>query len=115
MLRELHEVMGQDAGMTLGAMLGSLGIIAATIITVTSVVATQWRAVRQSEDVNALKQDMLDRGMPADEIATVIEASSKSMWARHVFGSHKPYGRSCNSNWASNTAAHTHEQPQTVS
>ena len=105
-MREIHEVMGNDPGLTLGAILGTLGIIAGMSIAITGIVAAQWRAVRQTEDANALKQDMLDRGMSADEIATVMEASSKSMWARHVFGGNR--SRSCGSKWHAETRDETH-------
>jgi hypothetical protein len=36
-----------------------------------------WSSVRRAEIDAALKQDMLQRGMSADEIRTVLEASSQ--------------------------------------
>lgn len=65
-----------------GIALGALGIIAGcltgVIIAATTVIAIQWRRVRQSEDVSALKQYMLERGMSAEEITAVIAAAPKS-------------------------------------
>ena len=36
--------------------------------------AGNWRKVRMSEHVNALKQSMIERGMSADEIERVLNA-----------------------------------------
>jgi hypothetical protein len=54
----------------LAAILGS-GLVAILIIAVVS-----WRKVRVAEMDAALKQQMLDRGMSADEIVRVLGASS---------------------------------------
>ena len=69
------ETLSKDPGILLGAILGSLALIAGTIISVASLIAVNWRIVRQTEDNNALKQSMLDMGMPAEEIAKVVNAS----------------------------------------
>jgi hypothetical protein len=37
-------------------------------------IAQNWRKVRISEHLNALKQTMVDRGMSADEIERVLQA-----------------------------------------
>ena len=39
--------------------------------------ANQWRKVREAEMEAALKQDMLNRGMSAQEIQMVLSASGK--------------------------------------
>ena len=40
-------------------------------------IANQWRKIRQAEMEAALKQDMLNRGMSAQEIQTVLSASAR--------------------------------------
>ena len=54
-------------GLLLGLLCGLAGIIMGC-----------WHALRQAEITAALKRDMLNRGMSADEIRTVIEAGSTS-------------------------------------
>ncbi len=43
--------------------------------TLTIFLAIQWRKIRLAEMEAVLKQDMLNRGMSADEIRTVLETS----------------------------------------
>jgi hypothetical protein len=47
-----------------------------TIISVTAILAVQWRRVRLAELEAGLKQDMLQRGLSAYEIATVIRVTA---------------------------------------
>ena len=47
-----------------------------TITTVVSSVAYYWHKVRKAELEASLKQEMIQRGMSADEIKQVIEAST---------------------------------------
>jgi len=54
--------------------IGILMIIGGTIFAVIAV--CQWRKVRVTEIEATLKQQMLDRGMSADEIAQVLSTSS---------------------------------------
>jgi hypothetical protein len=54
------------------AVLGSVG----AVISTTTVLAVQWRRVRQAELEAGLKQDMLQRGMSAYEIAAVVRATA---------------------------------------
>ena len=49
-----------------------------TITTVASSVAYYWHKVRKAELEASLKQEMIQRGMSADEIVRVIQASSRS-------------------------------------
>jgi hypothetical protein len=69
---ELIRSLSQSSGVALGAVLGSLGIIGVTLISVISVAMSEWRKVRETESVAALKQQMLDRGMTADDIVKVV-------------------------------------------
>ena len=41
---------------------------------ITAIVANHLLKIRESDNSTQLKQDMLDRGMSADEIKTVLEA-----------------------------------------
>ena len=52
------------------AIVGSLGY--ATVKTVVK----QWRATKESEHLAILKQQMLDRGMSAEDIAKVVSAGA---------------------------------------
>jgi hypothetical protein len=42
------------------------------------VVAICWYKIHKTTATNALKQDMLNRGMSAEEIKTVLDAGSRS-------------------------------------
>jgi hypothetical protein len=72
---QIIDTLSAEPGFMLGAILGTLGILAATSICITAIVSEAWRKVRQTEDNNGLKQSMLDRGMSADEIAAVVKAA----------------------------------------
>ena len=65
-----------DSEVNLFVPLGVLFIIGVTISAVFAVV--QWRKIRVAEMEATLKQQMLDRGMTADEIVRVLGASSNS-------------------------------------
>jgi cell division protein FtsL len=53
-----------------------LAILAGIIIAVTSIISTQIRRYRERQLSADLAQDMLDRGMSADEIAQVLRAAA---------------------------------------
>jgi hypothetical protein len=46
------------------------------VIAVTAIIVTNWRRVRQLDIEGSLKQDMLQRGMAAEDIERVIRATS---------------------------------------
>lgn len=52
-----------------------IGLLIMAILAISVVGIFQWRKIRQAEMENALKQQMLERGMSANEIAQVISAS----------------------------------------
>jgi hypothetical protein len=60
-----------------GQFLGLVAIAGGLLFLLVAVVADCWQKVRRAEVAAALKQDMLSRGMSAEEIRTVLEAGSK--------------------------------------
>jgi hypothetical protein len=58
-------------GCSIGLILGLVGIVSSTL-----------RSMQHHRAELALKQEMLDRGMSADEIAKVIEATASSATSR---------------------------------
>jgi hypothetical protein len=60
-----------------GELLGLVSIVGGMVFSGLVIAGTHWRAVRMAEISARLKQDMLDRGMSADEIKTVLEAGPK--------------------------------------
>jgi hypothetical protein len=67
---ELIGLIALAGGMTMGLILGIMGILLGFY--------TQRLKYRRAEILAALKQDMLNRGLPADEICMVLEAGTKS-------------------------------------
>jgi hypothetical protein len=55
---------------------GALAV--ALVCTMTLIISTHLVKIRESENSTRLKQEMLDRGMSADEIKTVLEAGTVS-------------------------------------
>jgi len=79
---ELIGLVALAGGMILVLILGILGILLGFYV--------QRQEHRRAEILASLKQDMLNRGMSADEICVVLEAGSKS--SRKSLSSH----HSCN-------------------
>lgn len=52
-----------------------IAVAGCVVIAMCGIIAHFWQRARQAEIEAALKQDMLNRGMSADEIAKVITAS----------------------------------------
>ena len=52
------------------------GLICGVLCGVPAIIMSCWAELRKVEAMAALKQDMLNRGMSADEIRTVVEAGS---------------------------------------
>jgi hypothetical protein len=51
---------------------------AIVLICIVPMISHHWYKLRRAEMDSALKQDMLQRGMSAEEIKTVLEASSRA-------------------------------------
>jgi hypothetical protein len=71
-----------------GQMIGLVAVAGGLLCGIVSIVMVFWHEIRKAEIEAALKQDMLTRGMTADEIRTVIEAgthhSRKNFRSQHV-------------------------------
>ncbi len=50
--------------------------VCATVIALGCTIAVQWRKARQAELLAALKKEMIERGMSAQEIQVVIRAGT---------------------------------------
>lgn len=59
-----------------GEIIGFAAVVGGLLVALFSVVATQWRRARVAEIEASLKQQMLDKGMSAAEIETVMRASN---------------------------------------
>lgn len=53
------------------------GVVVSLIVSVTGIITTHLLKIRESDNSTQLKQDMLDRGMSAEEIKSVLEAGMK--------------------------------------
>jgi hypothetical protein len=60
-----------------GTLIPLVAIVTGALIAITAIISGQWRRIRQAEIDAALKQEMLNRGMPAEEIERVVRASRK--------------------------------------
>jgi pentatricopeptide repeat protein len=56
------------------AVMFMIGFVAAALAGIGCTIAVQWRKARQAEVDGALKQEMVQRGMSADDIVRVIHA-----------------------------------------
>ncbi len=70
----MHELLSRfDAG----ELIGLVAVAGGLLCGITAIIAGTWQKVRRTEIVASLKQEMLNRGMSADEIRTVLEAGSR--------------------------------------
>jgi hypothetical protein len=53
-------------------------LIGTFVVIAVAVIAVQWRRVRVAEIEGALKKQMLERGMTAEDIEKVLEAKSEA-------------------------------------
>jgi hypothetical protein len=60
-----------------GEIIALVAIVGGLLVGPIIVVLNNWHEMRKTEMLNQLKQEMLDRGMSADEIRTVLEAGAK--------------------------------------
>ena len=60
-----------------GELIGVIAVVGGLLCAITAIIAGAWTKVRRTEIAAALKHDMLNRGMSADDIRTVLETGSK--------------------------------------
>jgi hypothetical protein len=60
-----------------GEIIGLVAVVGGLLCGICAIVMGCWLEIRRAELSAALKQDMLNRGMTADEIQTVMEAGIK--------------------------------------
>jgi hypothetical protein len=72
----MHEVLMSETAATALAFI--VFFICGTIIALGCTIAVQWRIARQSELSAALKKEMIERGMSAQEIQMVLGAAEAS-------------------------------------
>ena len=77
MLNELSQVLDNNAGMVLAVILSICGMATAILISVGTTLIIQWRCLRQTEDENSLKRELLHQGMSADDIEAIIVATAR--------------------------------------
>jgi hypothetical protein len=65
------------SGELVGLFIGGISIIGGLLCGIIGIIAGTWQKVRRAEIAAALKQEMLNRGMSAEDIRTVLEAGSK--------------------------------------
>ena len=60
-----------------GELIAIISVGGGILIALLSIAAGMWHKVKSEQIAADLKKDMLDRGMSADEIKTVLEAGPK--------------------------------------
>jgi hypothetical protein len=60
-----------------GELIAILSVVGGMLIALVGIAAGVWHKVKSEQIAADLKKDMLDRGMSAEEIKTVLEAGPK--------------------------------------
>jgi hypothetical protein len=61
-----------------GEVIGFVAVVGGLLCGMVAIIGHFWYELRRTEAESALKQEMLARGMSAEDIRTVLEASSAS-------------------------------------
>jgi hypothetical protein len=61
-----------------GEMIGLVAVAGGLLVGAIAIVAHYWHEIRRNEIAGALKQDMLNRGMTAEQIRMVLDAGEKA-------------------------------------
>ena len=61
-----------------GEIIGLVAVVGGLLCGIIAVISDFFYKIRKSDNVTRLKQDMLDRGMSAAEIQTIIDAGAKN-------------------------------------
>jgi hypothetical protein len=67
---------GLSGGEMIPVILSSVAIGGWMIVSIVKMMTENWRKAKESEHIAILKQQMLDRGMSAEEIAMVVNAGA---------------------------------------
>jgi hypothetical protein len=73
-MSRIIESLSTDPAILLGAILGSLAMLSVAAISIAAIVSHAWQKVRLTEDNNSIKHALLNQGMSAEDIATVVTA-----------------------------------------
>jgi hypothetical protein len=60
-----------------GELIAMVSVVGGLLVAITAILAGTWQKTRRAEIAAALKQDMLNRGMSAADIRTILEAGTK--------------------------------------
>lgn len=55
----------------------SVAVVAGVISSIASSITSNWRRIREAEQMAVLKQNMVERGMSADEIERILNAGTR--------------------------------------
>ena len=78
-LGQLYDLLqGMEEDKLFVLMIISIGCFTAIVISLAGMLGGIWSSIRSKQIEADLKQDMLDRGMSAEEIQQVVEAAPKS-------------------------------------
>jgi hypothetical protein len=66
-----------EAGELIGLVAVAGGLLCGILCGTTAILTAYWHRNRKAEIIAALKHEMLERGMSAEDIRTVIDAGSK--------------------------------------
>jgi hypothetical protein len=67
-----------------GQVIGLVAVTGGLLCGLVAIVMGIWLEMRRTETAAILKQDMLNRGMTADEIRTVLEAGTGARPGKHL-------------------------------
>lgn len=70
-------LMSIDSGQRSLLLIVALGCAVGLVLGVVGIISTAYGSIQRTRAETQLKQEMLERGMGAEEIATVIKASGK--------------------------------------
>jgi hypothetical protein len=63
--------------MNSGELIWLVSVIGGLLIAIVAIIAGNWQKVRRAEIAAVLKQEMLNRGLSADDIRTILDAGTK--------------------------------------
>jgi hypothetical protein len=61
-----------------GELIGLVSVAGGLVVAIIAIIGHYWHDNRRNEIAGALKQDMLNRGMTAEQIRLVLEAGEKT-------------------------------------